>query len=191
MQEPIKFYGVKEAVKILQQFEPEALNLMRREIRQIANPAVMEIKSITPKVSPFANRSKDGMSHTGRTAWSAVSVRVAITPKQKSRKFGSTTANLATINSNGSNKQFGFNIADMAGKANNVRYGGMTRVYRYKDTIRQHEVNGQGRSFIENLPGRPSRYVYKAIESKLPQIYAEVAEVIEKAITTANRKLNR
>lgn len=191
MNEPIKFYGIKETVKVLKEVEPDALKAMRKEIRRIASPAVSAIKSMTPTVSPFAGRSKDGMSHSGRTAWSAVAVTVSITPGQRSKALGSTTSNLAAIVSRGSNKQFGFNIVDMAGKANNVRTSGRTRDYNYKGGSRSHALNGQGAGLISNLPKRPSRYVYPAIESKLPKIYAETAKVIQDVIDDVNRKLGK
>lgn len=191
MNEPVKIYGIKDTVKVLKEFEPDTLKMMRKEIRKIASPAVSAIKSITPVVSPFAGRSKDGMSHNGRTAWSAVSVGVSVTPGQRSRALGSTTANLAAIVSRGSNKQFGFNIVDMAGKTGKVRTSGRTRAYPYKGGSRDHALNGQGRGLIENLPKQPSRYVYPAIESKLPKIYAETAKVIQDVIDATNRKLGR
>lgn len=191
MNEPVKIYGIKDTVKVLKEFEPDTLKAMRKEIRRIASPAVSAIKSTTPVVSPFAGRSKDGMSHSGRTAWSAVAVSVSITPGQRSKALGSTTSNLAAIISRGSNKQFGFNIVDMAGKTGKVRTSGRTRDYAYKGGSRSHALNGQGRGLIENLPKRPSRYVYPAIESKLPRIYAETAEVIQTVIDSVNRKLGK
>jgi hypothetical protein len=48
-----------------------------------------------------------------------------------------------------------------------------------------------GRALIQNLPRRASRFVYPAIEDKLPAIRAAVADSIEKAALTINRKLNR
>lgn len=189
MNQPVKFYGIKETVKVLREFEPETLKTLRKDIRKIASPAVSAIKSTTPTVSPFSGRLKDGMSHSGRTAWSPVSVLVSITPGQKSKGLGSTTANLAAIIASGSKKQFGFNIVDMAGKSNNVRMSGTTRAYAYKGGSRTHSLNGQGRGLIDNLPKRPSRYFYPAIESKLPRIYAETAAVIQTVIDSVNRKL--
>ncbi len=191
MNEPIKFYGVKEAVKILKEFEPDTLKELRSDIRRIASPAVSAIQSSTPVISPFAGHSKDGMSHNGRTAWSGVRATVSVTPGQRSRAFNSTTANLAAIVSTGRDKQFGFNIVDMAGKTGKVRRSGQTREYAYKGGSRSHRLNGQGRGLIEGLPKKPSRYVYPAIESKLPQIYTEVAKSIQAAINVANRKLGK
>ena len=54
-----------------------------------------------------------------------------------------------------------------------------------------HALNGQGAGLISNLPKRPSRYVYPAIESKLPAIYSEVANAIEIASQTINGKIRR
>jgi hypothetical protein len=190
-QEPIKFYGVKETIALMRQVQPEMLKQLRKDIRKIANPAVTAIKSTVPSVSPFAGRSKDGMSHNGKTAWSGVAVSVSVTPGQRSRGFASTTANLAAIVSTGKNKQFGFNIVDMAGKSNKVRSGGRTRPYQRNGVTRTHALNGQGAGLISNLPKRPSRYVYPAIESKLPAIYSEVASAIEVASQTINGKIRR
>jgi len=190
-QEPIKFYGVKETIALMRTVQPEMLKQLRKDIRKIANPAVTAIKSTVPSVSPFAGRSKDGMSHNGKTAWSGVAVSVSVTSGQRSRGFASTTANLAAIVSTGKNKQFGFNIVDMAGKSNKIRSGGRTRPYQRNGVTRTHALNGQGAGLISNLPKRPSRYVYPAIESKLPAIYSEVAVAIEVASKTINGKIRR
>lgn len=189
-QEPIKLYGVKETIALMKQVQPEMLNQLRKDIRKIASPAVTAIKKTTPSVSPFAGRSKDGMSHSGKTAWSGVSSTVSITPGQRSRAFGSTTANLAAIISTGKDKQFGFNILDMAGKTGKVRSGGRTRPYQRNGKTMTHALNGQGAG-LNTLAKKPSRYVYPAIESKLPAIYAEVAQAIEVASQTINGKIRR
>ena len=189
-QEPVKFYGVKETIALMRQVQPEMLTQLRKDIRKIANPAVTAIKSTTPSVSPFAGRTKDGMSHNGKTAWSGVSVSVSITPGQRSKGFASTTANLAAIVSTGKNKQFGFNIVDMAGKTGKIRSGGRTRPYQRNGKTMTHALNGQGAG-LNTLPKKPSRYVYPAIESKLPAIYAEVANSIEVASQIINGKIRR
>jgi hypothetical protein len=185
-QEPIKFYGVKETIALMRTVQPEMLKQLRKDIRKIANPAVTAIKSTVPTVAPIS-----GMNHSGKTAWSGVSSTVSVTPGQRSRALGSNTANLAAIVSTGKNKQFGFNIADMAGKSNKVRSGGRTRPYQRNGVTRTHALNGQGAGLISNLPKRPSRYVYPAIESKLPAIYSEVAVAIEVASKTINGKIRR
>ena len=48
--EIVKFYGVKETVKLMRQVEPQMLKDLRKGIRLIAQPAVAAIKSNSPKV---------------------------------------------------------------------------------------------------------------------------------------------
>jgi hypothetical protein len=186
----VQFVGVKETVKLMRQFEPEMLKDLRRSIRQIAQPAVSAIKTQSPKVAPMS-----GMSGAGRTAYTTPKVTLRITPSQKSYGFGSTTSNLVAITATGSGKQYGFDIADMAGRANNPGKYSQTRPFidpRTGQTVRRR-INGQGANMIRVLQsrsGKPaSRYVYKSIEDKLPAIRQEVARSLDRTIGEFNRKL--
>lgn len=184
--EPIKFLGVKEALRTMQQIEPEMYKQLRKDIRSITAPAVSAVKSAVPTVAPLS-----GMNHNGRTAWNGVNVTTNITPGQRSRAFGSTTANLVAISSTGKNGQYGFNIADMAGRGSGrgSRPKNITRPYQRNGRTVQHRLNGQGQAMIRNL-GRPaSRYVYPAIEGQLPAIIGAVAQSIQTACESINRKL--
>ena len=183
-QEVVKFYGVKEMVNILKQVEPELWKQLRADIRTIAKPAVSAIKSNVPSIAPLS-----GMNGNGRVSWSPVKSIVSITPAQRSRAFGSTTSNLAAIISKGSAGQ-GMVIADMAGKTGRQRRT-ETRPYPYKGGTRTHKVNGQGQAMIRNLPNKPSRFVYPAIERQLPAIRAGVASSIESMAKTINAKISR
>lgn len=184
--EPIKFLGVKETLKMMQQIEPEMYKQLRKDIRTIAKPAVSAIKSSVPAVAPLS-----GMMHNGRTAWTGVQVSVNITPAQRSRAFGSTTANLVAISSTGKTAQYGFDIADMAGRGSGYgrRPRSVTRPYVRNGRTMQHRLNGQGQAMIRNLPGAPSRYVYPSIEGQLPAIIVLVAKSLEEAALKINRKL--
>lgn len=200
MAEPIKFLGVKETLKVLQQVEPETYKQLRKDIRLITAPAVSRIKATVPSVAPLS-----GMINNGRTQWGGVKVATNITPAQKSRALGSTTANLVAISSTGPNGAFGFNIADMAGRGSGRGRNPkpVSREYAYKNGTRSHHLDGngikkpkhnykystQGQALIANLPGRPSRYVYPAIESQLPAIISQVAVSIQDAAASINRKL--
>jgi hypothetical protein len=189
--EIVKFYGVKETVKLMRQFEPQTLKDLRRNIRQIAQPAVSSIKSNSPKVAPLS-----GMSGQGRTAYTTPKVNLRITPSGKSFGFGSTTANLVALTATGSGNQSGFDIADMAGRANNPGKYRLTRPFidpRTGQTVRRR-INGQGQNMIRVLQsqsGKASRYVYKGIEEKLPQVRLEVAKVLERTMNDFSRRLNK
>lgn len=187
----VKFYGVKETVALMRKFEPETLKDMRRSIRQIAQPAVSSIKTNSPKVAPLS-----GMAGLGRTGYSVPKINLRITPSGKSYGFGSTTANLVAITATGSGNQSGFDIADMAGRANNPGKYRQTRPFidpRTGQTVRRR-VNGQGANMIRVLQsqsGKASRYVYKGIEEKLPQVRAEVAKVLERTMDDFSRRLKK
>jgi hypothetical protein len=189
--EIVKFYGVKETVKLMRQFEPQTLKDLRRNIRQIAQPAVSSIKSYSPKVAPLS-----GMAGQGRTAYTTPKINLRITPSGKSFGFGSTTANLVALTATGSGNQSGFDIADMAGRANNPGKYRLTRPFvdpRTGQTVRRR-INGQGQNMIRVLQsqsGKASRYVYKGIEEKLPQIRVEVAKVLERTMDDFTRRINK
>jgi hypothetical protein len=190
--EVVKFYGVKETVKLMRQFEPETLKQMRKSIREITKPAIQEIKSLSPKVAPLS-----GMAGQGRTGYTVPKINIRITPSGKSYGFGSTTANLVAITATGSGSQYGFDIADMAGRANNPGKYRVTRPFvdpRTGQTVRRR-INGQGENMINVLQQRSrkpaSRYVYGGIENKLPAIRAEVARVVDRTMKDFNRRLNK
>jgi hypothetical protein len=189
--EIVKFYGVKETISLMRKVEPEMLKDMRSSIRQIANPAVLAIKAASPKVAPLS-----GMNHNGRTSYSVPKVSVNITPGQRSRGFGSTTSNLVAISATGSGKVYGFDIADMAGRANNA--GKYTQTRKFVDSrtgqIVRRKINGQGQNMINVLNSRygpASRFVYKNLDDKLPVIQREVAKVIERTMDSFTRRINK
>lgn len=185
MSDVVKLKGVKEMVAILKSVEPELWKQLRSDIRRISAPAVSSIKSNVPAVAPLS-----GMNGNGRLSWSPVKVNLSITPAQRSRAFGSTTANLVAIISKGSSGQ-GMVVADMAGKGGGRTRKPVTRPYPYKGGTRTHRVNGQGQAMIAALGKQPSRYVYPAIERQLPAIRSGVASSIEAMAKTVNAKISR
>lgn len=184
--EVLKFYGIRETIQVMQQFEPEMYKQFRKDIRTIVAPAVSSVKSSVPNVAPLS-----GMVHGGRTAWSGVSAGTSITPMQRSKGFGSTTSNLIAITATGNSKQFGFNIADMAGRGSGYgrRPKAVTRQYVRNGRTMQHRLNGQGQAMIRNLEKQPSRYFYPSIEKQLPSIINGVNISLYKWADTMGRKL--
>jgi hypothetical protein len=188
--EIVKFYGVKETIAQMRKVEPEMLKDLRKSIRQIAQPAVSAIKSNSPKVAPLS-----GMAHNGRSAYSTPKVTIQITPAARSG-FGRTTANLVAIKAEGSGKVYGFEIADMAGRANQDGKYQRTRSFVDPRTGQyvKRRINGQGTNLIRVLNARygpGSRFVYKNLESRLPEIRREVAAVVEKSMNDFSRRLNK
>lgn len=188
----VKFFGVREMLKMLQSVEPATYAQLRKDIRKIAAPAVSAVKSSVPPVSPFAGRREDGFSgHAGRTAYSGVTAGASITPFQRSRAFGSTTANLVAVTATGRNRQYGFNIVDMAGRGTGRgrRPKTVTKPYPYKGGTRAHRLNGQGQAMIDALPKKPSRYFYPAIENQLPAIRGQVELSFRQVAAQFNMKV--
>lgn len=189
--EVVKFYGVKETIREMRKVEPEMLKDLRKSIRQITQPAVSAIKSNSPKVAPLS-----GMANNGRTGYTTPKVSIQITPGARSG-FGRTTANLVSITATGSGKQYGFDIADIAGRAN--QDGKYTQTRQFVDprtgNIVRRRINGQGTNLIKVLNSRyknpPSRFVYGSIEDKLPAIRREVGNVIERTMDSFTRRLNK
>lgn len=188
--EIVKFYGVKETIREMRKLEPEMLKDMRKNIRQITQPAVSAIKSNSPKVAPLS-----GMANNGRSGYTRPKVSVQITPSSRSA-FGSTTANLVAIKAEGTGKQYGFEISDMAGRAGND--GKYTQTRKFVDprtgNIVRRKINGQGTNMIRVLNSRygpASRFVYKNLEDKLPAIRREVANVINRTMDDFSRRLNK
>jgi hypothetical protein len=190
--EIVKFYGVKETIREMRKFEPEMLKDLRKNIRQIAQPGVSQIRSNSPKVAPLS-----GMASKGRTAYTTPKITLRITPSAKSYGFGATTSNLVAITATGSGKYVGFDIADIAGRGPGGGQYARTRPFVDPKTGRtvRRRVNGQGKHMIEVLNQRsknpPSRYVYGGLEDKLPVIRAEVAKVIGRTMDDFTRRLNK
>jgi hypothetical protein len=189
--EIVKFYGVKETIAQMRKFEPEMLKDLRKNIRQIAQPGVTEIKKLSPAVAPLS-----GMNHNGRSAYSRPKITIQVTPGARSG-FGRTTANLVAIKAEGSGKVYGFEIADLAGRGGNAGKYRQTRPFvdsRTGQTVRRR-INGQGENMVSVLNARskkpPSRYVYGALENKLPQIRLEVGKVIDQTMNAFSRRLNK
>ena len=189
----VKYVGAKELFKALQTLEPKIYKELRANIRSFTKDAVSAVKKDVPSVSPFAGRREDGFTHSGRTAWSGVTVGTSITPAQRSRALGSTTSNLVAITATGRNGQFGFNIIDMAGRGSGRgrKPKSVTRPYPYKGGTRTHRLNGQGQGMIDALNKRPSRYFYPAIENELPKIRRGVEQAIDKVAADMNRKIGK
>lgn len=186
MAEVLKFLGMRETILALEQCEPELLKQFRKDVRSITQPAVTAIKTQVPKVAPLS-----GMVHSGRTAWNGVTAGTSITPRQRSRAFGSTTSNLVAITATGKGKQFGFNVADMAGRGSGRGRNpkAITRPYVRNGQPMQHRLNGQGQAMIRNLDKQPSRYFYPAIESHFDQIVSNMNVSMFKWAEVMNRKL--
>lgn len=70
-------------------------------------------------------------------------------------------------------------LIQMLDLAKNVKVGGLTREYPYRGGTRRHRINGQARGLINQLPNRPSRFIWPAGEAKIPAANREIVKIVE------------
>jgi hypothetical protein len=189
MAEAVRLLGVKETLYELKTVEPEIYAQLVDDIKSIVQPAILAIDRAIPRFAPLS-----GMEHSGRSSYGPVKITPRVTPSATSYRMGQT-AKLVQIEVMSTGKRFGLEMVDMAGRGSGRgrRPKPVTRPYEYKNGIRQHKLNGQGRAMIANLPGggTGSRYVYPAVEAVFPVVQLGVLRSLDVAASKINRKLDR
>ena len=199
----IRVEGVREMLQLLDAVQPGSINALRKDIRQIAEPAVSAIRSNLPSSSPLS-----GMNHYGRTRFAGAKVSAQLL---LGRSINSTTIPLVRLQVQSPGDAVGLEIADMAGRktmahgpALPYEYKGRGRIggsgrqkpTRSRKVVRRgqtkefsYRITGQGRAMIDNLGGIPSRYVYPALAGKENQLVSEMQKTLDKYSQKINYKL--
>jgi hypothetical protein len=165
VQASVKITGIRETVAELKRLDPELLKMLRRDIKSepgLTN-AMAAIKSAAPTISPLK-----GMRHSGRTGYGRPSVTTSFRPGVRLDR--ASERSIVTINTTAPKNAIGFQIIDMVGrgkKANSAKALGMR----------------------QKLGGKPSRYVWKAVEGKEGQLSGAVVSIIKKYSAMANVRL--
>jgi hypothetical protein len=199
----IKVQGVKEMLQLLDAVQPGSIKELRKDIRQIAEPAVSAIRSNLPSSSPLS-----GMNHYGRTRFAGAKVSAQLL---LGKSIYSDTIPLVRLQVESPGDAVGLEIADMAGRRTMMhgprlpyeykgrgRVGGSGRqkptksrsvVRRGNTQAFQYRITGQGKGMTDNLGGVPSRYIYPALAGKVDNIAADMMRTIEKYSEKINYKL--
>jgi hypothetical protein len=199
----IKVQGVKEMLQLLDAVQPGSIKALRKDIRQIAEPAVSAIRSNLPSTSPLS-----GMNHYGRTRFAGAKVSAQLL---LGKSIYSDTIPLVRLQVESPGDAVGLEIADMAGRRTMMhgprlpyeykgrgRVGGSGRqkptksrsvVRRGNTQAFQYRITGQGKGMTDNLGGVPSRYIYPALAGKVDNIAADMMRTIEKYSEKINYKL--
>jgi hypothetical protein len=199
----IKVQGVKEMLQLLDAVQPESIKALRKEIRQIAQPAVTAIKSNLPTSAPLS-----GMNHYGRTRFAGARVNAQLL---LGRSIDSDTIPLVRLQVVSPSDAVGLEIADMAGRKSMMhgpalpyeykgrgRIGGSGRqkptksrsvVRRGQTASFQYRITGQGKGMTDNLGRVPSRYIYPALAGKVDGIAADMLKTLQKYSEKINYKL--
>ena len=182
-------YGVGNVISELKQLEPKSINGIRKDLRATAEPIAASIRAYIPNEPPLS-----GFAHRGRTSWSPsnIDAKVKTNFSKRSLKNEYGIVSIWVGGKKGTLGAAGLQIADMAGRRNKVKTGGRTREYDYMGTKRSHRINGQGRSLIEYMNGlwsTPSRFVWRAALSKLPEIQAQTLRSLEDTFRKVNQNM--
>lgn len=190
-------------LQLLDAVQPGSIKELRKDIRQIAEPAVSAIRSNLPSTSPLS-----GMNHYGRTRFAGAKVNAQLL---LGRAINSDTIPLVRLQVVSPGDAVGLEIADMAGRKTMMhgpripyeykgrgRIGGSGRqrptksrsvVRRGQTASFQYRITGQGKGMTDNLGGVPSRYIYPALAGKVDGIAADMMRTIEKYSEKINYKL--
>ena len=153
----IIYSNIRELNRRLDMIDVKLKRQLQAEAKKPAKVIQAAIVAAIPNSAPLR-----GMNHRGRTSWnySKDYKGKIIKPKSVSVNFKSTGSKRAAITSLvkvQANSAI-VSIIDTAGVARSP----------------------QGTLFIRALGGRPSRYVWPAVERKLPAVEAEVRMVLDK-----------
>jgi hypothetical protein len=190
----VQVYGIPETIKELELVERKLVNQARSDLRVAVEPMRASISSYIPDAPPLMGRQFDrngGMNHKGRTGWNKAAIKVTVKTSfsKRAQKNQTSLVSVFVGGKKGTYGAAGLQIADMAGRRNRVKSGGRTRDYAYKGGTRSHAINGQGRSMIEKLQGRPSRYVWRAAMLHMTTVQTSVLQSLDKVSKQVNKNL--
>jgi hypothetical protein len=196
--------NLDDVLRTLKSLDEDYYKQFRRDVKEIAGTVRDGVQRELRKFSR-ANPPLSGMRqvHFGRVAWGTTyapagrprpkpydSALIDVPRRLKSNKYGYRPIARIVVGSPGTV------LADMAGKTNAyTRAFEYTKPYDYMYTIkgqkvpgkREHRITTQGMEMISNMPGRkPSRYVWKGAEDRLPA----ARKAMDKSISKINAYIN-
>ena len=179
----IEIPGLKEALATLKKTDAEIYKSMVTNLDTATAPMRQAIQNNIPSIAPLS-----GFVHKGRTKWPSGKVSVKTNIRRGRSRRGGKEAVIRIIVKNAA-----VEIADMAGRRNEVRYGELTREYKHKGKPRRHTINGQGEYLISalNLIGKASRFVWPAADQYRDSVVVEVDKVIQEAIKKGTEELRK
>jgi len=179
MQQSVEVYGIRETLAEIRKVDQDLFFAIRAHMKRtgdlLGNRVIMS-SPMTAPISGFRN-------HRGRTAWKPGTFKTEVSGRNARRGATGSTPLLSV--------KFGgaaLNIADMAGKKNQVRKP-VTEIYDWRGTRRQHTVTTQGKSMISALGRRPSRYIWSEAEGQLPMIQQSVLSGVQEYMDQVNRNI--
>ena len=177
----VEVYGIRETLAEIRKVDQDLFFAIRAHMKRtgdILGNRVIQSSPLTGPTSGFRN-------HRGRTAWKPGTFKTEVSGRNAKKGITGATPLLSV--------KFGgaaFNIADMAGKKNQVRKP-VTDFYDWRGTRRRHSVTTQGKAMINALGGRPSRYIWAEAEGQLPMIQMSVLAGVQEYMDQVNKNIVR
>ena len=167
----IQVKGVGETLRELGKINPSLKRELNKDIRKVLKPMLTEITQSIPTLAPLS-----GMIHNGRTGWpNRKNPLIKIDARKPRRNLNapsmSVPVNIVRITTKGAPVA----IVDMAGKA--------------EGTKSRREAKYQRPKFARNLPGEPSRFMWRNAEKTLANVEREMNDTIDRVVREANIEL--
>jgi len=176
-------HGSQEAIKVLQQLEPELYKEIRKRVVSELKPVLAPIQGeINSQVTGEMRSKMPGMFHNGRSAWNGARLAPRVTTKAKELIF---------INATGNKGQVGFDYAELAGIRRRPARR-LSRSYTRDGETRRHRVNGQGDAMIQKLStefGKPGRFAWIRVLKRKPEIEGKVQNIADDYGIKLSRRL--
>jgi septum formation topological specificity factor MinE len=154
--------GLDFVVRELNDLEPGLVKQLKQELVTEIKPLYQIVKNQVEQSRPFLR----GFNHSGRTGDKGATVKV--TGRASTGRRGRSTS-LVSVRMTSAPAV----IADMAGRGSKGR-------------------TASGQAMIANLTakhGKPSRFVYRAVEREIPRVQASIIKIVEKYADMVNRRL--
>lgn len=186
----VKVVGLSETLRELQKMDKEMVKQIRKDFRQIAKPAIKDIRFFMPDREPLTGMRKGRLQFDPKRADSRVGAYVR--PYKKRRK----SANVETHSLfNIEERDPGGSIFDIAGRKSN---GGNKARRKTKNGAIKIVTFEQ--TFIENLQRNPktsgryankqaSRAMWPGAEKGLPDMANQVQDAVNKRIAKYNKEV--
>jgi hypothetical protein len=175
----VEVYGVRETLAEIRKVDQDLFFAIRAHMKRTGDLLGNRVITNSPMLGP----TRGFRNHRGRTAWKPGTFKTEVSGRN-ARKGATGSTPLLAVRFGG----VAFNIADMAGKANQTRKP-VTEIYDWRGTRRQHKVTSQGQIMIAALKNQPSRYIWSEAEGQLPMIQMSVLAGVEEYMAGVNRNL--
>lgn len=184
----VKAPEMKQALAVLKQADPKALNHVRKAFRSALSADAKGLAAAVPNQPPLS-----GMATEGRLRWPS-SVRGTVSTSTGARR-GRDASPLVSIVVTSTDGDAALKMAELAGARNKVWRGTTGEYTTSRGVTRRHRVTTQGRSMIRTLNsrfpigGRAGRFIYNRALKDRSRWEGKAVEALNKFLDGVNREL--